>query len=205
MHQVRRTSLSRDKKNSAGVSEDSDIKNKQNALSKRDKRTLNPEAGLMSRGTVGAQLLGMILEIDERVDEVIPGHVVLLPILYGIAGDVCHEVGDVVIVEEVAEVLEERCLSDHGPDEDFEIGAEYLAAHHAEFIALLVQGVHFDAEGARADHVDGELSREIPALDDLVRRHHLGQVSLEVLGTVEQQVKHVLQLPGREDGRELRS
>jgi len=147
----------------------------------------------------------MILEIHERVDKVVSVHVVLLPVVYGVAGDVRHKVGDIVIIEKVAKVLEEQRISDYGPDEDLEIGTEYLAAHRAEFVGLFVQGVHFDAEGTRADHVDGELSREIPALDDLVRRHHLGQVSLELLGTVEQQVKHVLQLAGREDGRELRS
>jgi len=53
--------------------------------------------------------------------------------------------------------------------------------------------------------IDGEVRWQILALDDLVFEHYLVQIPLEVLGTVQQQVKHVLQLPGREDGREPRS
>lgn len=48
--------------------------------------------------------------------------------------------------------------------------------------------------------IDGEVRWQILALDDLVFEHYLVQIPLEVLGTVQQQVKHVLQLPGREDG-----
>lgn len=120
------------------------------------------------------QLLGMILELYESVDEVFSPHVVLLPVIYGLAGNVYHEIVDIVIVDPVADMLEEpRYIPEYVPDEHFQVGAEDPVAYPAEFIVLLFHGVHFKAEGARADHVDGELSRESTALDDGLLRRYL--------------------------------
>lgn len=60
-------------------------------------------------------------------------------------------------------------------------------------------------ESAQLDYVDSEFRRQISVLDDPVFEHYFVQIPLEMFGTVQQQVKHVLQLPGREDGREPRS
>lgn len=91
------------------------------------------------------------------------------------------------------------------PKERLRIGAEYPNAQFLELAVFLVQRVQFDAESARADHVDGVFRRQLLALDDPVFGHDLVQMPLQVLGTLQQQVKHVLQLSGREDGREPRS
>lgn len=81
-------------------------------------------------------------------------------------------------------------------------GAKDPATHFLKIIIFLLQRVYFETEDTRSDHVDGEFGRRIPALDDIVFRYYLAEIVLKVVGTVQQQVKHVLQLSGREDGRE---
>jgi len=74
-----------------------------------------------------------------------------------------------------------------------------------EAVILFFQRIDFNAESARSNHIGGEFTRQIPAFDDPVFGYYLVHVALEVLRTVQQQVKHVLQLSGREDGRKPRS
>lgn len=156
--------------------------------------------------TINAQLVGIVLEIDECIDEIVSAHIILLPVLYGVPGNVRYERGHVMIVQDISQMLvEPRYFSEYHFNHHLWCGAEDPAAYFLKLIVFLFQRVHFEAERARSDHVDREFGRQIPALDDIVFRCYLAQILFKVVGTVQQQVKHVFQLSGREDGREPRS
>lgn len=149
----------------------------------------------------------MILEVSERTDEIVSLHVVLPSVIYGILDHVRHETCHVVVIEDISKPIVQcwHSFSTEISNICLPVVAEDPNAHFLELAVLLLQRVHVDAENARADHVDGVFRRQLPALDDPVFGHDLVQLLLQVLGTLQQQVKHVLQLSGREDGREPRS
>jgi len=137
----------------------------------------------------------------------VSAHIILLPVFYSVPGNVRHELGYVMISENVSDTLVDQRMHffEYVANYGLWSAAEDLTTYFLELIILLFQRVHFEAESTRSDHVDGKFRRQISAFDDTVFRYYLVQILLEVVGTVQQQVKHVLQLSGREDGREPRS
>jgi len=57
--------------------------------------------------TISAQFVWIILEIYECINEIIPTHIVLLSIINGIPGNVCYELDNIMIIENISKVLEE--------------------------------------------------------------------------------------------------
>lgn len=149
----------------------------------------------------------MILEVFQHIDDIVSMHIVRPSIIYGILNHSCHEVCHIVVIEDISKVVIQPrySFSKYIPNTSLDVIFEDSNAQSLEFAVLLVQRVHFDAESARSDHVDGVFRRQLSALDDRVFGHRLVQFLLQVLGTLQQQVKHFLQLSGREDRREPRS
>lgn len=111
-----------------------------------------------------------------------------------------------MIIIKYPKMLEEpRYLSDYVFNHSFQIETEDLTISFIKLFSSFKVFISMCGGSAQLDYVDGEFRRQISVLDDAVFEHYFVQILLEVLGTVQQQVKHVLQLPGREDGREPRS
>lgn len=141
----------------------------------------------------------IILQIDEQLQEVVPPHVVLLPVLHRLPERVDEEVVHLLVEHLHVERLEQsrEGHDQSAPDAPPSGGLEDLLAVLAEIVALH-EAVALDAERARADDVRRVAREDFLDLYAAAFSLGFGNKIDHLLAAVHERLEHHLHLPAGE-------